>query len=150
MSTKKPDDYSEPVTNLEDLIEAREERTSAFADDVDGLPDLDERADVDVEDALTFPHPHRKDRQSSEPEDVEAPDNDVGFDYQDNVHETLPSDYSEPYSDAMSTEVEDAEVVGEEELHEIGEMTPEDLIYRSAIIEQPEEGPIGDAEEEAA
>jgi hypothetical protein len=47
-------------------------------------------------------------------------------------------------------ELEDADVVAEEELQEIGEMTPEDLIYRSSVIEQPEEGHIGDAEEEAA
>lgn len=143
MSTRKPDDYSEPVQNLEDLIEAREERTSAFTDDVGGLPDMAD-SDVDVEDALTFPHPHRKDRQTSKPEDVDVPDYDVGFDYQDNVEETLPSDYSEPYSNAMSTELQDAEVVAEEELHEIGEMTPKDLIYRSSIVEQPEEVHLGD------
>jgi hypothetical protein len=151
MSKQRPDDYIEPIFNLEDLIDAREERVSAFSDDVDGLPDIDQQPDVDVEDALTFPHPHRdQSRAGSEADDTDKPGKeDIGFDYRDNLEETLPSDYSEPYADALSTELEDADVVAEEEIHELGEMTPEDIIYSNPVIEPAEQGSLRDVEESA-
>lgn len=52
---------NEEVHNLDDLIEARNEDASHFARDVDALEDdLEIPDDLDVEQALTFPHPKRK------------------------------------------------------------------------------------------
>ena len=133
MAKKAPDEQGEPVFNLEDLIEARDERVLASADD------------VDVDDALTFPHPHKQPQVDA----LDMPNkDDVGFDYQDSIEEALPTDYAEPYADALSTELADNEVVAEKQLHELGELTPADLAD-SLEIEPPDEGDIGDLPDDA-
>ncbi len=48
------------VHNLEDIIEARSEGTSHFAEDIDAFEyDIEIPEDIDVDEALTFPHPKR-------------------------------------------------------------------------------------------
>jgi hypothetical protein len=135
------------VVNLNDLIEARGERTSAFADDVDGSEDI-ESTDVDVDDALTFPHPRRGEVLAGEPEQA-SDEEESAFDYEDSTEEMLPSDYGELYSDAISTELSDQEDVNaEEDIRELGDITPEDIIYSSSVIETPDEGgPVASDEE---
>ncbi|MDO8585526.1 MAG: hypothetical protein Q7T82_00650 [Armatimonadota bacterium] len=150
MPRDRLNDDSDRVVNLDDLIEAREERTSAFADDVDALEDI-ENVDVDVDDALTFPHPHvHRENETPETETLETPpEEDIEFDYQDSAAEMLPSDYAEPYSDALTTQLaDDEDVVAGETLLRISEIPPDDLIYEGTIIDTPEEGGPPEIEEE--
>ncbi|HUV04813.1 MAG TPA: hypothetical protein VMX94_06870 [Armatimonadota bacterium] len=90
-------DY-DSVENLGDLIEAREERDSAFADDVDAAEDIDDaKLPRDPVDELTRPHPRgRSEEEGSLGINVDlmsTPDEkDVGFDWQDSAEEMLPTD----------------------------------------------------------
>ena len=85
------------VENLDDLIQAREERDSASADSVDAMEDI-ETAGLPVEavDELTFPHPRHHpedDRLGLNVNLLDTPDNkDIGFDWQDSAEEMLPTD----------------------------------------------------------
>lgn len=140
MPNDRPEDQSDEIINLYDLIEAREERTSAFADDIDGVEDV-RRTDVDVDDALVFPHNHKRESKAPDIDLLDTPhEEDVGFDYQDSSEEMLPSDYGEPYADAISTSIDDEEIVVEENLEDLGEMTPDDLLYDVQVIDIPDEG----------
>lgn len=86
------------VENLEDLIEAREERDSYIADDVDGMEDIKSpNAQVDVSADLTFPHPKthssKDDRLGININLMDTPDaNEVGFDWQDSAEEMQLTD----------------------------------------------------------
>lgn len=141
-------DDSDPVFDPDDLIEVREERTSASANDVDALEDIES---VDVDEALTFPHhhPHREEK-APEVETLDAPsEEDIGSDYQDNAAEMLPSDYAEPYSDALSTHLaDDEEAVVNEELERISLITPGEFVEDTQLTDMPEEGGPPEIEEE--
>lgn len=85
------------VENLADLIEAREERDSAFADSVDAMEDLDTSAlPEDPMSELVFPHHHGPSEDELLGIDVkllDTPDErDIGFDWQDSAEEMLPTD----------------------------------------------------------
>lgn len=88
------------VENLSDLIEAREGRDSALADDVDAMEDIDlSQSKVDPQLELGYPHHH--DKPSEEHTlgiDVELMDTpnekEIEFDWQDSAEEMLPSDPS--------------------------------------------------------
>lgn len=86
------------VENLSDLIEAREERDSAFADSVDGMEDIEEEGlPIDPVQELTFPHPHSRSEEEGRlginVNLMDTPDeNEVEFDWQDSVEEMLPTD----------------------------------------------------------
>jgi hypothetical protein len=85
------------VENLDDLIEAREERDSAFSDDVDGMPDADvSGVDIDVSHELGYPHHHGPSKDQKEGLNVELMDTpkerDVEFDWQDSVEEMNATD----------------------------------------------------------
>lgn len=86
------------VENLDDLIDAREERESAFADDIDGMSDANsEGLPVDANTELTWPHPRtHADEDGAEGINVEllgTPDEgEIEFDWQDSVEEMLPTD----------------------------------------------------------
>ena len=86
------------VENLSDLIEAREERDSASADDVDAMEDIDATGlPVDAVDELTWPHPHGRSeeegRLGTNVNLMDTPDEkEIEFDWQDSVEEMLPTD----------------------------------------------------------
>ena len=86
------------VENLSDLIEAREERDSAFADDVDAAEDIDDaKLPRDAVDELTRPHPHGRSEEEGRlginVDLMGTPDEkDIEFDWQDSVEEMLPTD----------------------------------------------------------
>ncbi len=87
------------VENLGDLIKAREERDSAFADDVDAVDDIDvARLPADPGRELGRPHRHGPSDEQREGIDVELMDTpnekEVEFDWQDSVEEMLPTDPS--------------------------------------------------------
>lgn len=89
-------DFDE-VENLGDLIEAREERDSAFSDDVDGKPDADvSDVDIDVSHELGHPHHHGESEDQKLGLNTELMDTpkerDIEFDWQDSVEEMLPTD----------------------------------------------------------
>jgi hypothetical protein len=132
-------DEQEPVFNLEDIIENREERRSAFADDVDNQDDIKIPDDIDVDDALTFPHPHVH-RKKDEIKDLELMDtpreDDIDFDYDDSVEEALPTDYESHYNDAISTEAtDDEDAVIEEIIDHAGDVYTADLLDEDEMIE---------------
>lgn len=90
-------DYDQ-VENLSDLIKAREERESAFADDLDAMDDIDlSKSKVDPQKELGYPHHH--DIPSEEHKlgiDVELMDTpnekEIEFDWQDSVEEMNATD----------------------------------------------------------
>lgn len=87
------------VENLSDLIKAREERDSAFADDLDAMDDIDvARLPSDPEAELARPHRHGPSKDEIEGIPAELLDTpnekEVEFDWQDSVEEMLPTDPS--------------------------------------------------------
>jgi hypothetical protein len=90
-------DYN-TVENLKDIIPAREERESAFSDDVDAMEDIDYNGiprDPSVQ--LTYPHPRTQgDEDGALGINVDLlgtpDDNTIEFDWQDSAEEMLPTD----------------------------------------------------------
>lgn len=86
------------VENLDDLITAREDRVSAFADDVDGMEDItDEDLPVDASEQLTWPHPKTRSqeygREGINVDLMDTPsEQEIEFDWQDSAEEMLPTD----------------------------------------------------------
>ncbi|MCL6519824.1 MAG: hypothetical protein K6T99_08325 [Armatimonadetes bacterium] len=85
------------VENLSDLIEAREERESAFVDDVDSLDDINlDNLPFDPEEELSYPHHHgpsEEERLGLDVELMDTPDeSQIEFDWQDSAEEMLPTD----------------------------------------------------------
>lgn len=120
---------ADDIENLDDLIEARDEHASHFSGDRDSLEqDIEVPEDVDVEEALTFPHPKHK-----KPEDIEL----MSTRHPDDMDETRdsqdiqPSDYEHNYEEAIDTYADDDEdPVFQKKVHEAGIVEPEDLTSR--------------------
>ena len=114
-------DDRQEIRNLRDLINAREPQTSHFAKDIDALDvDFELPEDLDVDAALTFPHPKtRKD----EPETLDKFDEDNMDEAYDDP-DLLPSDYSHQYSEAATTDPrDDRDEIAEEEIESIEHLT---------------------------
>jgi len=150
MPNKPRNDYTQEVFNLSDLVEAREERTSAFSDDVDGLPDA-LPSDVDIDDALTFPHRHRG-PQEEPPQLMDTPRaEDVGFDYHDSSEEMLPSDYGENYSEVLTTRLTDnSDELAGEEMENLGNVTIDDFAEGTTVFETPDDSGLRGSDAETA
>jgi len=85
------------VENLGDLIAAREERDSAFADDSDAVEDIDlDHLEVDENQELTYPHKHKPSKDHKLGIDIELMDTpnerDMEFDWQDSADQMLATD----------------------------------------------------------
>ena len=85
------------VENLGDLIEAREERISDFADSTDAMEDIDVSAlPEDPARELSYPHHHGPSKEKRLGIDVELMDTpneeNINFDWQDSAEEMLPTD----------------------------------------------------------
>ncbi|MCE5197572.1 MAG: hypothetical protein ABFD54_04115 [Armatimonadota bacterium] len=119
---------SDDIENLEDIIDAHSEHTSHIADDIDSFEhDIEIPEDIDVDDALTFPHPKHKKRA----EDVELMDtphkenSEQAWDWED--QDFQPTDYEHGYNEATDTRaMDDMDEVREAQLHDIGEVDPDD------------------------
>jgi hypothetical protein len=123
------------IHNLDDLIDARSEHPSHDALEIDDFGEGSEIADaVDVDDALTFPHPkHKPDEHvllMSTPNEI---DMDEDWDAQD----IQPSDYEHSYdegTDAHLTDDQDetaCEIIhdlGVVELSQVGDKPPLDMM----------------------
>lgn len=101
------------VENLGDLIAAREERDSAFADDVDALEDIDlDHLEIDAGEELSYPHKHEPSEDERLGLDVELMDTpserEVEFDWQDSAEEMLATDPDPNEGMGLDAEVEAA------------------------------------------
>ena len=128
------------VKNLDDIIEAHTEGTSHMARDIDAADkDFDIPEDIDVDEALTFPHPKRK--KDNEVELMGEPDEaEIDIGWAESQSEMLPSDYMDDYDDALTTNLEDEDEVAEEQIDEISTVSTEDLIYEVPIVTTMPEG----------
>jgi hypothetical protein len=116
------------VENLKDLIHAREERESAFADDVDAMEDVQIReVPVDPVEELTWPHPFRHNEDERLGLDVELmdtpSDKDEGFDWQDSAEEMLTTD---PLANEGMGEDEAIEAISYIDQNDLDESVPSD------------------------
>lgn len=119
---------TDEIHNVEDIIDARAEGTSHFADDVDSLEeDIEIPEGIDVDHALTFPHPKDKHGKEDEIELMDTPrEEDVGEDWTD--QDIQPSDYEDHYDDAIDTyATDDLDQVVEEKIHQMSWIEPEDI-----------------------
>lgn len=124
------------IHNLEDLIDARTERTSHFADDVDAFErDIDIPEDIDVDEALTFPHPKRKKTEDVELMDTPNPDNiEQDWDEQD----MQPADYEHDYNEASTTyATDDMDQVVRSDVHVISQVAPDEVADEEPIELMP-------------
>ena len=122
------------IHNLEDLIEARAAITSHIAADIDSLlSDILIPDDVDVNEALTFPHPKRQPKPVSMPT---VEDLDEDWDAQD----ILPSDYSHNYDEAIDAHNEDElDALAQEIIHQLGVISSEEIVSEQEIEIMPEQ-----------
>ena len=114
------------IHNLNDLIDARSEKLSHIAADVDAFgEDIDIPDSLDASEALTFPHPKHK--PADNPELMGEPyevDMDEDWDAQD----AQPTDYEHAYdegTDAHATD--DPDRAASERIHELGHATAGDM-----------------------
>ncbi len=114
------------IQNLDDIIEAHNERKLYASDEIDALEeDVEIAKTLDVDEALTFPHPKHHVTKDVElmstrrKEDMDEPWRMQDIDMQ-------PSDYEEHYSDAIDTYATDnMDEIAEERVHELGVVTQE-------------------------
>lgn len=127
------------IHNLEDLIEARKEHTSHFADDIDSFDkDVEIPDDTDVDEALTFPHPKHK--HGDEIDLMETPHREDMEDDQVEwaEQEFLPSDYAEGYDQGSSPfPTDNRDELMEDRLHEVGHFGPHDMADEPEIEQMP-------------
>ena len=111
------------VENLGDLIAAREERDSAFADDVDAMEDIDlDHLEIDAEKELSYPHKHGPSEDQKLGIDVELMDtpdeHEIEFDWQDSAEEMLPTDPDPEEGMGLDTVIEGVSHVSPGEMPE--------------------------------
>jgi hypothetical protein len=123
------------VENLKDIITAREDRESAFSDDVDAMEDIDyDGIPRDASEQLTYPHPRTRAEEDGalgiNVDLMGTPDDkDVEFDWQDSAEEMLPADpdpsegMGEDSSIAAISHVSADDIAGPVPSVEVGEET---------------------------
>ena len=111
------------IDNLKDVVDAHSGQTSHIGQDLDSFEsDIDIPEDIDVDEALTFPHPKHKHQEEKDIVLMDTPDPDGADDDQDDWmrQEFLPSDYSGAFSEGTSTSPEDnPDAVMEDRVHNI-------------------------------
>jgi len=106
------------IHNLDDLIEAREPYTSHAGEETDSFSrDVEIPESIDVDDALTFPHPKHKPSESIDLMDTPH-EEDMDEDWTD--QDILPSDYSHGYNEATTADVrDDADELAQDQIHTV-------------------------------
>lgn len=130
-------DDSDKIHNLDDLIEARNPGSSHMVTDSDSFSrDLDIPDSTDVDEALTFPHPHHK--KSEDIDLMDTPhEEDMDEDWED--QDILPSDYQHRYDEASTTDVrDDDDEVAEDEVHHIDHLSLDQLSGEPPIETMPD------------
>jgi hypothetical protein len=119
------------VENLDDLINAREESSSDLARDTDAFDkDFDIPEDIDVDDALTFPHPKHKKDPVEDIDLMSTPHKeDSDINWAESQMDMLPTDYEDDYDDALTTNLEDEDEVAEDDMEAIGHIPVDEMIY---------------------
>ncbi|MEN6522041.1 MAG: hypothetical protein ABFD46_12940 [Armatimonadota bacterium] len=137
------------VENLDDIIEARSGGTSHFARDIDSAEkDFDLPEDLDVDDALTFPHPKHKKDPNANVELMDTPrEDDIDINWAESAEDMLPSDYEDDYDDALTTNLSDEDEVADDQMDQIGSLNADDIIYEEPMVSRMPKG--FRAEEEA-
>lgn len=111
-------DNTEPVRKLEDLIEVRVERGHVGTFD----EEIEVSEDVDVDDALTFPHPRHGHRELA----AETSDEDTDSEEEQDVQ---PTDYSHYYDEATDAHrTDEEEEIIEEEIHVVGHVSVDEMV----------------------
>jgi hypothetical protein len=122
-------DDGEEIHNLDDLIEARD--PTPHASDL-GVPE-----DTDIDEALTFPHPHHDQHEKhKEIENIELMDtpNERNMDEDWADQDLLPSDYAHGYDEATTTDLrDDNDEIAEDAVH---------MIDHPSLDEMSEETPV--------
>ena len=102
----------------------------------DRLHDDRDAEDIDVDEALTFPHPkHHK------TENIDLMDTPHEEDMDDdlNAQDVQPSDYSHDYNEGTSVfPNDDSEEIIEEEIHEAGHIRVEDIEKENPVELMPD------------
>lgn len=136
MSEDRLRDDTDEVEDLEDIIEAHDESTSHFARDIDAAEkDLEIPEDIDVDNALTFPHPKHKEDPNKGVELMDTPKkDDIDIDWQESQQDMLPTDYTDDYDDALTTNLQDEDEVVEDQIEKLGDMGTEDLTHGTPMV----------------
>ena len=136
-------DNKDSIHSLDDLIAARSRGTSHLSEDSDSLSDdLDLSDEMDVEEALTFPHPRRKKSEAIDLMDTPHED-EMDEDWED--QDLLPSDYQRYYDDGTSTDPRDEpDEVAEDQIRTIDHLSltqtaPEPEIETMPSVFTPDE-----------
>ncbi len=112
--------------NLDDLINARQEHISHIGQDIDAFgEDIRIPDDIDVDEALTFPHPKHKKTENVELMDTpHEEDMDEDWDAQD----IQPTDYEHDYNEAINTYATDnPDEIAEDEIHLMGHVDEDEV-----------------------
>jgi hypothetical protein len=119
---------SDEIHNPGDLIRARSEGTSHFSKDIDAFQeDVDLSEDIDVDHALTFPHPKDRHGRDREVALMGAP-NELDSDGEWDAQDTQPTDYEHDYNEGTNAyATDDPDEIMEEEVHEMGHVTGGEL-----------------------
>lgn len=133
---------TDEVHQLEDMIDARDHGTSHIARDVDAFDeDLEIPEDIDVDEALTFPHPKHKKDPNADIELMSTPQkDDLDIDWAEHQDDMLPSDYKDDYDDALTTDLADEDEIAEENIAELGDVTTGDAINGVPIVTRMPKG----------
>jgi hypothetical protein len=129
-------DETKEIHNPEDIIDVHDERRAHFAGDVDAFePDVEIDEELDVDEALTFPHPKHKKPDEVGPL-VDKEDTDEVWAYRD--RDMQPEDYEEGYDGVMNTyATDDMDAVDEELIHEMSHLNAEDVPVESEVEVMP-------------
>ena len=130
-------DDKQEIHNLEDLLNARDERRSHFSGDIDSFEeDIEIPEDIDIDEALTFPHPKHK----KHGEDVDLMDTphkeDMDEDWAD--QDIQPSDYSHGYDEGTTVfPNDDMDDIIQEQIHSSSQWEINDIDSEPEIEVMP-------------
>lgn len=121
------------IHTLEDLIDARDIHRSHFAGDIDAFrDDMDLADEIDINDALTFPH-RRSKKRKFDYYLMDTPNLDDLDDDWENQN-IQPSDYSHGYDEGTTVFPDDDEdIMLEEKVHNVGQWKLNDVINEPEI-----------------
>jgi len=118
------------IHNVDEIIEARAGESSLFTD-------VEIPEDVDVDEALTFPHPKHKRRDTDHIDLMGTPhEEDVEDSLED--QDILPTDYEHGYDEATDTHAtDDLDMELEDTKHIIGHVDIDDVVDLPGVEVMP-------------
>ena len=124
------------IHTLGDLIDARKERTSQIAAGVGPFgEDIEIPEDIDVDEALTFPHPHHRKAQTVDLMDTPH-EEDLDEDW--DARDLQPTDYEHEYEEATDAHMtDDLDRVADEQIHSISRLQMKDVADQTPVEIMP-------------